>query len=84
LHQQKEKVHSSLTQDLEQTLNIELFTLNFTNMGIFFNNNRNRNNNNRQRAHQDSVAPWEKYAREDDRVQGWYCQHDHDERECDE
>jgi len=53
-------------------------------MGIFNNNNRNRNNNNRQRAHQDSVAPWEKYAREDDRVQGWYCQHDHDERECDE
>ena len=50
------------------------------------------NNNNRRRlqqmqraaAHRDDVAPWEKYAREDDRIQGWICNHDHDPWECDD
>ena len=43
-------------------------------MGFFFNNNRQQ----RAQQHRDNVAPWEKYAREDDRIQGWICNHDHD------
>jgi len=52
-------------------------------MGFLFNNN-NRSRSNNSSSHRDNVAPWEKYAREDDRDQGWYCQHDHDEWDCDE
>lgn len=38
----------------------------------------------RQMQHRDSVAPWEKYAQADDREQGWYCNHDHHESECED
>lgn len=52
-------------------------------MGFMNNNNRTSTNNNRQ-SHQESTAPWEKYAREDDSIQGWYCNHEHDDYGCDE
>lgn len=52
-------------------------------MGLF-----NRNNKNQRAAkHRDAVAPWEKYARQDDRIMGDIClrdhQHDCDSWECD-
>lgn len=47
-------------------------------MGFFFNNNRQQ----RTQQHRDNVAPWERYAREDDRIQGWICNHDHDPYDC--
>lgn len=52
-------------------------------MGFFFNNNRNQRQQSAQQ-HRDNVAPWEKYAREDDRIQGWFCNHDHDPYDCDD
>jgi len=38
----------------------------------------------RQQQQRQSNAPWEGYARQDDREQGWYCPHDHDDYGCDE
>lgn len=46
-------------------------------MGLFGNNNNKRRQ--QDAAHRDDVAPWEKYARQDDRIQGWYCNHDHED-----
>ena len=51
-------------------------------MGFFFNNNQNNQRQQRAQQHRDNVAPWERYAREDDRIQGWICNHDHDPYDC--
>jgi len=53
-------------------------------MGLFNNNRQNQQRRQQQQQHRDNVAPWEKYAREDDREQGWYCNHEHDDYGCDE
>ncbi len=54
-------------------------------MGLFDKNRRRRQQN--AARHRDNVSPWEKYAEQDDRIQGDICNHDHygdhDPWECD-
>lgn len=54
-------------------------------MGLFdFLEQQRKQQQRKQQQHRDTVSPWERYAREDDKEQRHYCSHDHDSYGCDE